>query len=270
MKAKLFFALIIFGVLSCSAPSTDSTIVFDELPESTFADFLSKASFQILPLSTDSQVIGDFYIVKYNEGEIYVFSQKEGKVHRFSAQGDYTNSIGTVGDGPEEYRSPTDFLISGDSIIILNQRKGTSSLNTYSKHGLFINRMDFEESAYTSFAITNSKYLFATSGNIDYGNNHHLHVRDFNGQLKNRFHPIEKRNIPSVWIDNLADYGDDIFYLEAFNNKLYRVKDDSLQLTQSIDFGKFNIEPDAFASENRIENFMKVGATGCGFNSVLL
>ena len=263
-KKHTGWLVLMLILCACEKPIPENTIVFDDLSNSTFVDFLLNADIQVIPLSTEKVVTGDFQMVKYIDGEFFLFSQQEGIVHRFSTSGDYINSVGKVGDGPEEYRSPADFIVAEDNVIILSQTKGTSSIYMYSTSGSFKTSFEFSESTYSSFALTNDGYIFSTGGNTVFENNQNLHTRDFNGNLRSTFHPIKTRNIPSVAVDNFTGNGKDIYYLEPFNNTVYRIEKDSLIAKRTLDFGSYNLKNDAFEGENSLENFMKVIQNGVG------
>ena len=256
--------LILFCLVSCDSAKEENTILFDELEPEEFNTFLSSTELEIIPLATDEVVIGDFSMVRSADNEYFVFSGQEGKVHRFASSGHFLNTIGQIGDGPTEYRSPSGFVVSGDSLVILSQSKG-SFLSFYSKTGEFIKSMHFEESTYESFELTEYGYVFSTGGNSVFENNHNLHSRDFKGNLISEFYPIVDRKMFSMGLNNFGRGECGAFYFEPFNKQVYKIEQDSLIPTHKFDFGDFNMKENAFESEDSYENFQKIMNNGTAF-----
>ncbi|WP_323757478.1 6-bladed beta-propeller [Roseivirga sp.] len=267
MKTRLLavnLTLILLWLVSCSSAKEENTILFDELEPDEFHGFLSSAEVQLIPLATDETVIGDFNMFRKADNEYFVFSGQEGKVHRFSDSGTFLNTIGQIGDGPTEYRNPSGFVVSGDSLVILSQGKG-SSLSFYSKTGEFIKSIFFKESTYPSFELADFGYVFSTGSNTVFGNKHNLHSRNFKGELISKFYPIIDRAMFSIGTNNFGRNENESLYFEPFNNQVYKIEKDSLIPTYKFDFGNLNLKENAFESEDPYENFQKIMNNGTAF-----
>ncbi|MGW8122313.1 6-bladed beta-propeller [Roseivirga echinicomitans] len=254
--------LIVLCLVACKPPQLENTIQFEKLAPEALQSFLASTELEVIPLASDKMIIGDFNMIRKAENEYFIFSAQEGKVHRFSDEGIFLNTIGQIGDGPTEYRNPSSFVVSGDSLVILSAKKGTSSLSLYSKQGEFFRTIDFEESTYESIELTNDGYVFFTGGNTVFENNHNLHSRDFNGNLIGKFYPIVERNMLTMGVNSFGRSENGILYFEPFNNQVFQVKSDSLIPTYTFDFGDFNLKKNAFESEDPFENFKKIMNNG--------
>ncbi|KYG76691.1 6-bladed beta-propeller [Roseivirga echinicomitans] len=265
LKMRLLAAnLMLLCLVSCNSAKEENTILFDELEPEEFNAFLSSTELEIIPLATDEVVIGDFNMIRKADSEYFIFSGQEGKVHRFASSGNFLNTIGQIGDGPTEYRNPSGFVVSGDSLVILSQGKG-SSLSFYSKTGEFIKSMDFEESTYPSFELTDFGYVFSTGSNTVFENKHNLHSRNLKGELLSEFYPIVDRNMLSMGVNNFGRSENGALYFEPFNNQVYKIEQDSLIPTRKFDFGDFNLKENAFESEDPYENFERIMNNGTAF-----
>tara|TARA_A100000171_G_scaffold24884_1_gene23159 strand:- start:12790 stop:13914 length:1125 start_codon:yes stop_codon:yes gene_type:complete len=261
----LMLSIIILGLISCSPSQKDSTIIFESLVSEEFQTFLSSTELEVISLKTNEVVIGDFSMVRMSSDELYVFSGQQGKVHRFDDSGNFINTIGQIGDGPTEYRGPAGFVVSGDSLVILSQKKGASSLYFYSRQGEFLKSMDFEESTYPSFELTDFGYVFSTGGNTVFENKHNLHSRNFKGELIGKFYPIIDRAMFSIGVNSFGRGENCSLYFEPFNNQVYKIEKDSLIPTHKFDFGDFNLKENAFDSEDPYENFERIMNNGTAF-----
>lgn len=263
LKTRLLTVnLTVLCLISCNSIKEGNIILFDELEPGEFHGFLSSTELEIIPLATDEVTIGDFNMVRKAGNEYFVFSSQEGKVHCFSDSGTFLNTIGKIGDGPTEYRNPSGFVVSGDSLVILSQKRGTSSLYFYSKQGEFIKSMNFEENTYPSFELAEYGYVFSTGSNTVFENNHNLHSRDFKGKMISKFYPIVDRNMLSMGLNNFGRSEKEVLYFEPFNNQVYQVNSDSLIPTYKFDFGNFNLKENAFDSEDPFKNFEKIMDNG--------
>ncbi|KYG82064.1 hypothetical protein MB14_01325 [Roseivirga ehrenbergii] len=260
----LAISFMLMCMMSCNSVKDESTIVFGELEPEEFSAFLSSSELEVIPLATDEVVIGDFSMARSADNEYFVFSGQEGKVHRFGSSGNFINTIGQIGDGPTEYRSPAGFVVSNDSLVILTYKKG-SSLFYYSKQGDFLKSMDFEESSYVSFELTDYGYMFSTGANKVFENKHNLHSRNFKGELISKFYPIIDRAMFSTGANNFGRGENGSLYFEPFNNQVYKVEKDSLIPTHKFDFGDFNLKENAFDSEDPFENYERIMNNGTAF-----
>ena len=140
MKRFTIVCMIVLFICSCSNKKNKIKIQYDIdvncKHESSFDDIMDFSS--IIPLETnDNSLITGIDKIVIRNNFIYLFKDR-GTIKVFDLKGKFITSIGTLGKGPGELLTPTDFDISPDGKTIAILDRDGSKLSYYNNKGTFI------------------------------------------------------------------------------------------------------------------------------------
>ena len=113
----------------------DLSSAVKDVPLSSFIDSISTMRLEL----SDSLFFGGIKDIMFAHNSIYVVDSKQHVVFRFSYEGEYTNSIGSIGGGPGEYTTLSSFFIGDSCVYIVDQP--TRQIYQYSPEGAFIGKI---------------------------------------------------------------------------------------------------------------------------------
>ncbi|WP_286756062.1 6-bladed beta-propeller [Roseivirga sp. UBA838] len=247
------FALLI--LLSCSSNNddvrngsiqTDGVITFN-MDDPEYEDFIDIEELLdtviMIPLSNEV-LIGQVSKILGISDRIFVFDEQSQSVFIYNLNGDVLNVISDKGEGPGQYFkiADIDLDIRQEQLIIFDQFK--SKLFYYDLDGNFIkeNRfypfarfLAYNPSDSTSFAIFNNY------NELMEDQEYNLFTTNESGTLINRYFPYEGRETRRIKDNYLTRSNEELFYIGHYDNKVYKVDGNEVELKYEFDFGDRNI-----------------------------
>ena len=252
MKTLKTIAYISIACLmsACSSQKTEEAqglktihVAVDNLRTDVKLSEFSEAKLIPLPTS-DDVLIGNINRIRTSEKSICI--SDGNALFRFSHSGDFLGKIEKKGQGPEEYKSISDFVIAEDeNVWVLPSDK--SSLMLYAWDNRLVKEFKIE-SSYSSNMYRMGDKLILNNGNFMTENNKHtLQVIDLNtGEVINRFLPIDEYKAKYLYMieNNSFSSGknDTICYFNtAHNDTIYQITPNTCEAYQTHDWNGKNI-----------------------------
>lgn len=247
MRNLLFFGLTLC-LLSCTSNQGQEKEVSVSYPESDGIQVLSPDLFsdiEMVRLTGDGlPALGSFAEMVVTEDHYYISSG--GKVFRFNSEGGYLNSIGSKGNGPNEYLAVSNILLDDSGNIAIYSGMGQGILLTYAPSGEFLNKKMYP---YPSAALATQKgfnYHYFGDGS---GRDYQLYVTD--GELKTvqQFFPSAKV-YPMLVSPVFTSYEQTLLLCPSYGNEVYQLKNGTPEVKYRFDFGQYTIPQEYYNREN--------------------
>lgn len=267
--AKLMILLISVLGLSCSQTTQEGSINVDFGKAISFSTWVKGRNINLLPLETsEASLIGDISNLKIENGAYYFFSSKEQLVHAFSKEGKFIGTIGTVGDGEGEYKNASSFAIARDTVSILCNYGNTVRTHHYTTKGQYINYSEITDASFYDLEKLGNQTFLSTGSNT---------YNDINARvvkLKNDgFENIIRLGMnKSMTLDqtNFTKHKNTLLYHDSFDNKVYKISEDSSWVSHQLDFGKYKLKESYFQEGDFYQNFDKMMRNGIATISTYL
>lgn len=253
MKHYLFSIVIVIAFWSCSVPTpqTGSVHVNDTpleiLPiDSTITikakDLISNISFVRLE-SSWKNIIGQIEQILFTDDRIIVFDRYKAKaIYVFDRNGKFLNKIGMLGHGPQEYVEPSYIaLVPGQNQIVVFDFS-PKKVKIYDLDGKFIRSEDVPIYLFSGEYLTDQVKVGATIGRRyfslpEWGRGSLFMFNNDWNVVSTGFQDPYPEALTYTSTNNLKKFGDRIYYMPVYENQIYRVHADSLQLIYQLDFG---------------------------------
>lgn len=113
----------------------------------------------LIPLeTTDSSLLSKITCIEKSKDAYWIVS--DGLVFKFSKQGKYLQTIGAIGQGPEEYLNAYNLQIDDSGNIIYVMDYLGRKMVTYTLTGDFINSFELPHYSYNNFKLNGSNIYF--------------------------------------------------------------------------------------------------------------
>jgi len=193
--------------------------------ELNLSDFFE--NFQVLRLESDA-VMGRINRIRYKNDRIYISDGRT--LFIFSDSGEFLFHFSKVGQGPGEYSNISDFVVSYDTIIILN--RALQRILKYNHMGEFLSEHKLGYFA-QNISPTINQYRFLYSGNIYDGlNNTHRLRRIRDGEPDSLLFPVDRHraNYLHIGIGQIDRFFlcqdlNNLYFFETFNDTIYKSVD---------------------------------------------
>lgn len=251
MKTLKSLAYIGFACLmhACSPPQPKDTgglktihIEPDNIRDDVMLSEFAEA--KLVPLPTaDDLIIGK--IRRIRTSDKYICLSDRNAIYRFSRSGEFLGKIEKKGQGPDEYTSIMDFIITGDDEIAV-LTGGRRSLLFYSWDGKMTKEVKLEASFYYSLMTLLGNKLLTNIGNNP-TSKHVLPVFDIHtGKKTNALLPVDEHKAKYLYCieDNNFTPGENdttCYFFTWYNDTIYRVTPNTCQPAIFIDFDGRNI-----------------------------
>ena len=201
----------------------------------------------MLKLPTDV-VMGEIHRIRYENNQIYISDRQS--LFIFSDDGKLLSYFQKIGRAPGEYSGITDFIVDGDSIIILDRT--LQNLLTYNHLGECISTRKLGYWAQAISPIVNNSYFFYC-GN-EYSPNERYKLRRVkNEKDDSRYLPIDENQSKYLHINSshyFFEYQENIYFFETFNDIIYKsIGGGDIEPYLYVDFKGKNIPSSFFDKE---------------------
>ena len=251
MKKLLFISLIVIAAVSCSNDNKESgpikvkyNLVTGE--QILRSDFIKRI--EVIPLQTESApIVGDQVTsMVIMDGIIYYFDPHGNqKLLLYDLKGNFLNTIGTVGNGPEEYIDVDNFWINDDGTVSMY----SSSQNmecVYKKTGEFIRKVDQKLEPYQMVRRGDWEYFYFGEGR---GPEYKLTV--MNNESGERSDYLRDHGVISMSIAApiFTRYEEGYFVCEPWGNDiLWMESGKEPEIKYTFDYGEYNLPKEFFAN----------------------
>lgn len=235
-KQALLWIVLACLVSSCSKRELTNegnavkTIVFNK----EVATPIAESSFLIhkkeIPLQTiDKSLLAGYPAMAIDREDLFIYNKyKPQVVFRFGMDGLFKNTIGRIGNGPEEFTEYYDIYLNkkNKQVEILTN----AGMYNYQYDGQFIRKTEQSIPA-LSFAIAQDSIYWLHTGNNDWYSPHKLFKTNERFTTLTGYLEDGSRTLPTVEIN----FGKESYltYRESLHNQLYRILGNTI--TQSYD-----------------------------------
>ena len=232
---------------SCQPTERDHSIATIEVDVISNAELkLSEyfENFRMLKLSSDS-VMGIIHRIRYANNRIYISDRTYMFI--FSDTGELLSCFTKRGRGPGEYSGITDFIVDGETIVVLD--RSFRKLQTYSHSGEYISTHDLECWAQAvSPMVDHTCFLYYGT---QYCENERYKLRRVkSGQEDSLYLAIDKHQANYLKIfsnHNFYQHQESIYFFETYNDTVYEsIRGGSMNPFFCVDFQGKNIPASFF------------------------
>ena len=237
---SLFLLLLLIFTGSCT--NEKNTDEFDLLFPEESVSFEQSDLFKnkrIIPLETQ----GEFFVGGYPslllDEDFFVYSRlQEGEIFCFDKQGKFKHTIGKVGPGPEEYTEPTDVCLDKKEKCV--EVLALNSICRYTYDGNFIEKIPIDYPAFSLYKGDDKSYWLYIGNNKAYSDHKLFKVNRATRRVDEYLdaHP----NLLPLSENNFHKSGAYTTFHESYNNRVYRIEQDSLLQTHAVSFKELNLD----------------------------
>ncbi len=218
------------------------TLCMDSSIQIEAKDLISNISFVRLE-SSWKNIIGQIEQILFTDDRIIVFDRYKAKaIYVFDRNGKFLNKIGMLGHGPQEYVEPSYIaLVPGKNQIAVFDL-APKKVKIYDLNGKFIRSEDVPIYLFSGEYLTDQVKVGATIGrrylSLPEWGKASLFMFNKNWEvISAAFQDPFPEGLTYTSTKNLKKFKDRIYYTPAFENRIYRVYLDSVQLLYQLDFG---------------------------------
>jgi len=261
MKYLLCFAFLIF-VLGLSNAQNKQEII--KISPDDFTDqkvMLSDIAddIQYIPLGR-GELIAGIASVKINDKLIFIGGNRDSGVLEYNIDGSFNRKIGSIGNGPGQYRDGSYITLDNKSqrIYILDSEK----VLVYNFKGTFIRKIGNSE--FNNFSkihfIDNKLYLFGVVHNstiLSYP--HYWMITDSLGKVQytkmNTMKGFSASNMIAMYQSNKAyEYDNKLHYWNHYSDTIFELKGTSYKAKYLIEKGRNRMTPENSADPDKFNN----------------
>ena len=258
MKKKLILVVTIMFSLYCcqNKKQADVTIgeyvtvsVVDNIKGNLDNSELSLSYFvekiDIIPLEfTDDCILREIRKVVIHDDNIFImepWNRRTGKIYRFDMQGNFLNSIGSRGQGPQELIELMDFSINEDINTVYMLDNAKQMVYHFDFNGRFIERVFINQ--YADKLEYKNGLLYIFKDNPSVGKYlYNLIVRNIKGEIVNFYFP-SKKYISSNTRTVFTKTNETLLFNQPMDPIVYSLNSDTLNFAFFFDFGSYNFTP---------------------------
>lgn len=174
-----------------------------------------------------ASLIGTIDKIIVRDSDMYILDKyKTRSIKRFSLQGKFLNAIGVCGEGPDMQREPTDFCLTENGVLVLDQFQG--KVFEYTPDGILKQTMQLPFTCLQLHRFTPDNYMFLgiNADNYHFPEilNYSLWQTDSSFVINNRLAYREKDKYQDILERNaLASYMDILYYKKTGGDTLYSI-----------------------------------------------
>jgi hypothetical protein len=254
MKNRYYFipllAIVLLGCrqqgkLTITIEGDDYTVVkvenlkLGQDKEITLSEFVNHID--IIPLEfNDSCILKEIRkVVAFDKNLFIIEDHHPERVYRFDAQGNFLNSIGEKGQGPDEIIELQDFSLNEKEQLIYLLDNARKTILCYNFEGQLIekikvnpaDRLEYKDGLF---------YLFRDEPRIE--DLYSLIIRDKKGEFINAFLPSHRYPI-CLSSQAFTKTKDKLFLIKPMNDTIYSLEGAELKYAYYFDFGPLKFTP---------------------------
>lgn len=193
--------------------------------------------------SSWKNIVGRIDQLLFADDKIIVFDRYKAKaIFVFDKNGKFLNRIGMLGHGPQEYVEPSYIALVPDKNQVAVLDLSPKKVKIYELNGKFVRSEDIPIYIFSAEYLTDQIKVGATIGR------RHLGIPEwgraslfmFNKDWEvtsTGFQDPYQEALTYTSTNNLKKFGDRVYYMPAYEDRIYRVYPDSIQLLYQLDFG---------------------------------
>ncbi|GHT08199.1 hypothetical protein FACS189432_00980 [Bacteroidia bacterium] len=224
-----------------------------EIALSEFVDHID-----IIPLEfKDSCILkGIRKVVALDSNLFIIEDNRPERVYRFDTQGNFLNSIGEKGQGPDEIIELSDFSLNEKEQLIYLLDNGRKTVLAYNFEGQLVEKIKVNHADRLEYK-DGFFYLFRDEPTID--DLCCLNIRNTKGEFKNAFLPSHQYPI-SKSSQVFTKTKDNLFLIKPMNDTIYSLDEVELKYAYYFDFGSLRLTPKEIEDSysNEIPTFKKI------------
>lgn len=241
---NVLLVIICFMLFSCNSRSLDDlgeVIVYNSQEAHSFKEIVDSVDF--IPLKVEDLALDDFSEIFLNDESIFVADKTLKKtIYYFDQTGRYMNLIGCAGRAYNEYLDLSDFMVSGDTILVFDSK--TQKIFFYGKNGELLRKDNLKNNFQKVHRVGNDYILYLGDCNG------HLEYKLFMDRSDTKF---LKSNNNVIHFTELfpvfCSHDDSVYVRETLSNKIRVIHDNRISTLYTFDFGSYNI-PDEFYTQS--------------------
>lgn len=214
------------------------------------------ASIDFIKLESSAEaIIGGIDKILFGDSCMYVLDRNKTKsLKKFAIDGSYICNIGQVGEGPDEYIEPTDFVLFDKHVIVYDQFR--CNLNYYDLDGKLVKtrKLPFMCLQFHLFSADNFIFntLDADNQHLQKIDNYSIFTSDSLFHLKQRGFYRQKDLYSSIFIpSNFNVCAGKLYYHPPFKNTIYSINADGKISTEyELDFGYKELPEEILLTKN--------------------
>lgn len=214
---------------------------------------------KVIPLQTsDSIILNEILNIKKVGSNFFL--KTSGALKVFNDNGCFLRDIGTIGKGPEEILSVTNFYLD-ESTKTIEIYDGVRSQNVvYDFEGNVLEVEKHKHKHGYDFIKSKSGGYFYYLGFEAHHKGELIYVPSLKHSDFKDILPFDKRLVNHIHFGDLVNfvsnkYGD--YFLRSFNNNVYRLNDTDISVRYKIDFGKYSLPDELlYGKYSDVRDFM--------------
>lgn len=257
MKRKVYVMIVCLLLFGCKHASKE-TILFDTPSEGSvvidididknsvlkYSDIFESVRFVKLE-THDNALIGQIDKIIVVENKFVILDAYSAKmVFVFDANGKFLNRIGSIGEGPEEYKRPDDIVYDKYKDELLVWSSDDQSIFRFNLDGTFVGKIKTKFWG-TSIAVADTNTYLLNLENISQKrgshNSHNILVLNEKGDIIRQLYPFNEDVERLSTISMFAPYQNEQIFTQYYNNTVFTVNKDEMKAKYYIDFHKHNI-----------------------------
>lgn len=207
-----------------------------------------------IPLEKTKPYVGNIKKLIIYHDNFIIWDSKGKTVWVFDSKGKFKTRINKLGKGADEYIEITNISVNkrGDIQIVDASRK---SIVSYSLNGTFLKRKSLK--SFPSDYIENGEYSYIFYHHIPNKSkkSNYVQVYKDNRNLSGYFPFIHTWQFEK---DRFLKPNNNLYFYRSYDNNIYSLKDEKLQIEYILDFGKFNSINTALRECQNLQEFYEI------------
>lgn len=245
-----YFVILVFLLFSCKNSPRDKsateTIPLSNIGNKNLSEIVEEVSYVVLKNPNKAFVqVDKMFVVDENLIVVDLFGMQS--LLQFDRQGNFLNTIGKLGEGPEEYLNTIDVAYSHDEKLI--EILSTKGIIQYGLDGKYNSRVELESRPHRFLKIDPSSYIFyipevmASELREGYGKDI---LYSFEVKSK-KLSPLLEPIFPEVLNfmgdkNNLFHFGNQVIFSSSFCDTIYLISPNAEKKKLFLNFGSSQID----------------------------
>ncbi|MCB4807944.1 6-bladed beta-propeller [Tamlana sp. 62-3] len=239
---KILSISLILIFFSCSKKNNDISQTTLEIPYESHNNFIMLSKYfktiKFLPLETNKEsIIGSIKKLKIINNRIYIFDNIGNSILVFNSHGQFEKKISSIGSGPDEYISISDFDVENNNLYIMD----ISGKILHFKNDVYVNSIKIDFRA-TDFCITKGGFIFKI---LEFDNKSGQFIATSKDlKIKNKLLPISEPNSKKFkfnygFSNNFGINNSKTYFSQNFSRSIYELDDEEFTFKHEyvLDFG---------------------------------